>query len=118
MKAVKIKVPVNLDTEQTVAIGSVVLVSEALKGILAQKAGNIPCQFSLSLFISKEAYNRGAKPITGVIDFPGLINTTITVSDYEALKEETLNTNTVFNYLVPIFGAENLDIINVTPKSV
>lgn len=118
MKAVKINAVVNLTNGLTVPTGSCLIIAEAYTDNKNQKDLTIPTQVATLLYQSKNAYNNGKTSISEIADFNPLMQGSLSVADYETKKTETMLLDFIVLQLTPVYGAQNLDIINVTPKSV
>lgn len=111
MKAVKIKVPVNLTTGVQVPADSVAVVGEIYINNKAAKDGKIPAQIPLLLYKNAQSLNK--KPILEIEDFNPLIEGKITVADYETKDAETVAVKEILQYLKGIYGNTNVEQITI-----
>lgn len=118
MKAVKINAVVNLTNGLTVNSGSCLIIAEAYTDNKNQKDLTIPTQVATLLYQSKNAYNAGKTPISEIADFKTTMVGSLLVSDYETKKTEQMLLDFIIAQLTPIYGADKLDIIAVTPKAI
>jgi hypothetical protein len=114
MKAIKLNTSVNLTSGLSIPSGSVVVISEGYADVKSQKDGIIPAQIATFVFASVGALAEGKAPIQGIQDF----NTTfsgleLSVVAYETIPAESLLVNAVYDALVAIYGAENVEQITI-----
>lgn len=118
MKAVKINEAVNLLSGMIVSSGSVLVISEAYTDNKRQKDGTIPAQVATLLFQNEQAIMDGKVSIPNVADFNTTMVGNLDVARYETEAAETMLIEFLVATLTPIYGAENLEIINITPAAV
>jgi hypothetical protein len=118
MKAVKINAIVNLTNGLTVNSGSCLIIAEAYTDNKNQKDLTIPTQVATLLYQSKNAYNAGKTPISEIADFKTTMVGSLLVSDYETKNTEQMLLDFIIAQLTPIYGAANLEVINITPRAV
>ena len=114
MKIIQINSNVNLTSGLSIPSGSVVVIAEGYSDNKSQKDGVIPAQIATFVFASVEALAQGKAPIQGIEDF----NTTfsgleLSVDAYETISAESLLVNAVYDALVAIYGADNVEQITV-----
>lgn len=114
MQAIKINTTVNLTSGLTIPSGSIVVIAEGYASIKDAKDGFIPSQIATFLYASEEAMAAGKSPITDVSDFnPVFGNLQLSVVDYATLSAESLLVNAVYNALVDVYGAENVEKVEL-----
>lgn len=113
MKAVKIKVPVNLTTGVEVPADSIAVIGQFYIDNKNEKNGKIPVQVPLLLYKSAQAFTDKKRPILEIADFNPMIEAQITVSDYETKDAETLGIKEIKQYLNTIYGAANVETVNI-----
>lgn len=121
MKAIQINAIVNLTNGLAIPSGSVVVISEGLAQVFAQKDGLIPAQIVNYVYINKASYEDGKYPVDGnsIADFQtALYNLNLSLTNYETQTAQDLLVNAVFEYLATVYTAENLEIIDVVPVTV
>lgn len=121
MKAIQINAIVNLTNGLAIPSGSVVVISEGLAQVFAQKEGLIPAQIVNYVYINKASYEDGKYPVDGnsIADFQtALYNLNLSLTNYETQTAQDLLVNAVFDYLATVYTAENLEIIDVVPVTV
>jgi len=118
MKAVKINAVVNLTNGLTVSSGSCLIIAEAFTDNKSQKDLTIPTQVATLLYQSKAAYNNGKTAINEIADFKTTMVGNLLVADYETKKTEQMLLDFIVAQLTPVYGADKLEIIAVTPKAV
>lgn len=116
MKAIQINTEVSLNNGLSISSGAILVPSEGLIQIFAQKNNLIPAQIVSAVYSSKENYEAGKVSIDGnsIADFnPAMYNLSLTVSDYETQTVENLLLNTVYNELNQVYPNQ-CEIIDVT----
>lgn len=113
MKAVKIKVPVNLTNGMEVPADSICIPSEFYLNIAAKTATKIPIQCPFAVYKSAAAYANGKRKIDEIQDFNTHVQDEITVADFETKDAETLAIKEIKQYLTAIYGSTNIDVINI-----
>lgn len=114
MQAIKILSAVNLTSGLSIPSGSVCVIAEGYADIKAQKDGIIPAQIATFVFASVEALAQGKAPIQGIEDFNTTFsNLELSVVAYETLSAESLLVNAVYDALVAIYGADNVEQITI-----
>ena len=114
MKAIQINSNVNLTSGLSIPAGSVCVIAEGYAKIKDQKDGVIPAQIATFVFASVEALAQGKAPIQGIEDFNTTFsNLELSVVSYETIPAESLLVNAVYDALVAIYGAENVEQITV-----
>jgi hypothetical protein len=118
MKAVKINAIVNLTNGLTVNSGSCLIIAEAYTDNKNQKDLTIPAQVATLLYQSENAYSAGKTPISEIADFATTMVGSLLVVDYETKNTEQMLLDFIIAQLTPVYGAANLEVINITPKAV
>ena len=114
MKAIKINSAVNLTSGLSIPSGSVVVIAEGYADVKSQKDGIIPAQIATFVFASVEALAQGKAPIQGIEDFNTTFsNLELSVVAYETIPAESLLVNAVYDALVAIYGADNVEQITI-----
>jgi hypothetical protein len=114
MQAIKILSPVNLTSGLSIPSGSVVVIAEGYADVKSQKDGIIPAQIATFVFASVGALAEGKAPIQGIEDFNTTFsNLELSVVAYETIPAEALLVNAVYDALVAIYGAENVEQITI-----
>ena len=114
MQAIQINTLVNLTSGLTIPSGSVVVIAEGYADVKSQKDGVIPAQIATFVYASVEALAQGKAPIQGIQDFNTTFsNLELSVVSYETIPAESLLVNAVYDALVTIYGAENVDQITI-----
>jgi hypothetical protein len=114
MKAIKINSAVNLTSGLSIPSGSVVVIAEGYADVKSQKDGIIPAQIATFVFASVEALAQGKAPIQGIQDFNTTFsNLELSVVAYETIPAESLLVNAVYDALVAIYGADNVEQITI-----
>lgn len=114
MKAIKINQAVNLTSGLSIPSGSVVVIAEGYADVKSQKDGIIPAQIATLVFASLQALAEGKAPIQGIEDFNTTFsNLELSVVSYETIPAESLLVNAVYDALVAIYGAENVEQITI-----
>ena len=114
MQAIKINTTVNLTSGLSIPSGSIVTMAEGYADIKSTKDGFIPSQIATFLYASEEAMAAGKSPITDVADFnPVFGNLQLSVTDYATLSAESLLVNAVYNALVDVYGADNVEKVEL-----
>jgi len=113
MKVIKIKVPVTLTSGLTTPTNTILVISEGYLDIKAKANDNIPTQIATLLYLDAASILNNNIPISGIADFSNLFTTNILVTDYETKIAETLFIEAVYDQLVPIYTAANLQIISI-----
>lgn len=114
MKAIKINTNVNLNSGITLPSGAIVIISEGYTDIKSQKDGFIPSQIATLLYASLEALQSGKVSINDVADYsPVFQNLQLSVLDYQTKTAEQLLVDTVESELIKVYGAENVEEIDV-----
>jgi hypothetical protein len=114
MKAISILSNVNLTSGLSIPSGSVVVIAEGYSVNKEQKNGVIPAQISTMVFASVGALAEGKAPIQGIEDFNTTFsNLELSVVSYETIPAEALLVNAVYDALVVIYGAENVEQITI-----
>jgi hypothetical protein len=114
MKAISILSNVNLTSGLSIPSGSVVVIAEGYADIKDQKDGIIPAQIATFVFASVQALAEGKAPIQGIEDFNTTFsNLELSVVAYETIPAEALLVNAVYDALVVIYGAENVEQITI-----
>ena len=114
MQVIKINQPVNLTSGLSIPSGSVVVIAEGYSDNKSQKDGVIPAQIATFVFASVEALAQGKAPIQGIEDFNTTFsNLELSVVAYETIPAESLLVNAVYDALVAIYGADNVEVISL-----
>lgn len=114
MQAIQINASVNLTSGLAIPSGSVVVIAEGYADIKAQKDGTIPSQIATLVYASVQSITEGKDPVQGVQDFnPVFSNMQLSVVSYETVPAETLLVNAVYDALVAIYGADNVEQITI-----
>lgn len=114
MKAIQINTPVNLTSGLSIPSGSVCVIAEGYADVKSQKDGVIPAQIATFVFASVEALAQGKAPIQGIQDFNTTFsNLELSVMAYETIPAESLLVNAVYDALVTIYGADNVEQITI-----
>ena len=114
MQAIKILSPVNLTSGLSIPSGSVCVIAEGYSINKNQKDGVIPAQIATFVFASVEALAQGKAPIQGIQDFNTTFsNLELSVVAYETIPAESLLVNAVYDALVAIYGADNVEQITI-----
>jgi hypothetical protein len=114
MQAIKLNTSVNLTSGLSIPSGSVVVISEGYADVKSQKDGIIPAQIATFVFASVQALAEGKAPIQGIEDFNTTFsNLELSVVSYETIPAESLLVNAVYDALVAIYGAENVEQITI-----
>lgn len=114
MQAIKILSPVNLTSGLSIPSGSVVVIAEGYADVKSQKDGIIPAQIATFVFASVGALAEGKAPIQGIEDFNTTFsNLELSVDAYETISAESLLIYAVYDDLVAIYGAENVEQITI-----
>ena len=114
MKAILINTSVNLTSGLSIPSGSVVVIAEGYADVKSQKDGIIPAQIATFVFASVQALAEGKAPIQGIEDFNTTFsNLELSVVAYETIPAESLLVNAVYDALVAIYGAENVEQITI-----
>lgn len=114
MKAIKINQAVNLTSGLSIPSGSVVVIAEGYADVKSQKDGIIPAQIATLVFASLQALAEGKAPIQGIEDFNTTFsNLELSVVSYETIPAESLLVDAVYDALVAIYGAENVEQITI-----
>jgi hypothetical protein len=114
MQAIKILSPVNLTSGLSIPSGSIVVIAEGYAAVKDQKDGIIPAQIATFVFASVQALAEGRAPIQGIQDFNTTFsNLELSVVSYETIPAESLLVNAVYDALVAIYGAENVEQITI-----
>ena len=114
MKAIKILSNVNLTSGLSIPSGSIVVIAEGYADVKSQKDGIIPAQIATFVFASVQALAEGKAPIQGIEDFNTTFsNLELSVVSYETIPAEALLVNAVYDALVAIYGAENVEQITI-----
>ena len=114
MQAIKILSPVNLTSGLSIPSGSIVVIAEGYAAVKDQKDGIIPAQIATFVFASVGALAEGKAPIQGIEDFNTTFsNLELSVVAYETIPAESLLVNAVYDALVAIYGAENVEQITI-----
>jgi hypothetical protein len=114
MKAIQINTPVKLTSGLSIPSGSVCVIAEGYADVKSQKDGVIPAQIATFVFASVEALAQGKAPIQGIQDFNTTFsNLELSVVAYETIPAESLLVNSVYDALVAIYGADNVEQITI-----
>ena len=114
MKAIQINSNVNLTSGLSIPSGSVCVIAEGYADVKSQKDGVIPAQIATFVFASVEALAQGKAPIQGIEDFNTTFsNLELSVVAYETIPAESLLVNSVYDALVAIYGADNVEQITI-----
>lgn len=113
MQVIKIKAPVTLTSGLTTPKNTILVISEEYLDIKATKDNNIPTQIATLLYLDAASIINNNTPITGIADFSNLFTANILITDYETKIAETLFVEAVYDQLVPIYTAANLQIISI-----
>ena len=114
MQAIKILSEVNLTSGLSIPSGSVCVIAEGYADVKSQKDGVIPAQIATFVFASVEALAQGKAPIQGIEDFNTTFsNLELSVVAYETIPAESLLVNAVYDALVAIYGADNVEQITI-----
>lgn len=118
MKAIKINATVVLNNGLTVSSGSCLTIDSANINNKRDFGADLPIAILTSLYNSETDYSDGKNSITDIKDFNSLFQGSISVVVYETVSTEKMLTDFLIASLTPIFGAANLEVINITPKAV
>jgi hypothetical protein len=111
MKAIKIKVPVNLTSGLTTPSNTILTIAEGYTNNKSKVLDQIPAQISTLLYLNSAAIET-KDAITGIADFnPVFLNLQLSVANFETKTAETLLIDAVYDELLPIYSALNLEII-------
>jgi hypothetical protein len=114
MQAIKILSPVNLTSGLSIPSGSIVVIAEGYADVKSTKDGFIPSQIATFVYASEQAIAEGKSPIHDIADFnPVFSSLQLSVTDYATLSAESLLINAVFNALVAVYGAENVEQVEI-----
>jgi hypothetical protein len=114
MKAIQINSNVNLTSGLSIPSGSIVVIAEGYADVKSQKDGIIPAQIATFVFASVQALAEGKAPIQGIEDFNTTFsNLELSVDAYETISAEALLIYAVYDALVAIYGAENVEQITI-----
>jgi hypothetical protein len=120
MKAVKILVPVNLNSGLETPKNTILTITEGYADIKAKNLDStldeyvIPSQIANALYLNAAAVtDPEIQAITGILDFPQVFNTNLSVTDYETMTAEDLLINGAYNALVAVYGASNVSIVSI-----
>lgn len=114
MKAIKIKTPVNLSSGLATPINTILVLSEGYTNNKAKNNGNIPSQIATMLYLDAQSIIDNKEPISGISDFnPVFLNLELSVTDFETKTAENLMIDAVYEQLVPIYTAANLQIVTI-----
>lgn len=122
MKAILINSNVNLTSGLSIPSGSIVVIAEGYADVKSQTKPNpstgqpayIPAQIATFVFASVQALAEGKAPIQGIEDFNTTFsNLELSVVSYETIPAESLLVNAVYDALVAIYGAENVEQITI-----
>lgn len=117
MKAIQINTIVKLTNGLAIPDGAVVVISEGLAQVFAQKDGLIPAQIVNTVYVNKSAFETGLAPVDGnsIADFQtALYNLNLTVANYETQTAQDLLVTAVYDYLSTVYASTDLIIIDVT----
>jgi len=107
---IKINTTVNLSSGLSIPAGSVVTIAEGYADIKSVKDGLIPAQVATFVYASESAYQQELQPVSGVSDFnPVFSGLELTVENYATKTAEELLVNAVYDALVSVYGAENVE---------
>ena len=107
---IKINTSVNLSSGLSIPAGSVVTIAEGYADIKSVKDGLIPAQVATFVYASESAYQQELQPVSGVSDFnPVFSGLELTVESYATKTAEELLVNAVYDALVSVYGAENVE---------
>jgi hypothetical protein len=118
MKAIKINATVVLNNGLTVSSGSCLTIDSANINNKRDFGVGLPIAILTSLYNSETDYNEGKNGITDIKDFNSLFQGSISVVVYETVSTEKMLTDFLIASLTPIYGAANLEVINITPRAV
>jgi hypothetical protein len=114
MKAIKINTSVNLTSGLSIPSGSIVVIAEGYADVKSTKDGFIPSQIATLVFASEQSIAEGKSPITDIADFnPVFSSLQLSITDYATLSAESLLINAVFNALVAVYGAGNVEQVEI-----
>ena len=114
MKAIKINSAVNLTSGLAIPAGSIVVIAEGYADIKAVKDLMIPSQIATFVYANETAMTEGKSPIADVADFtPVFAGLQLSVADYSTLSAESLLVNAVYNALVNVYGADNVEQVEL-----
>lgn len=120
MKAIKILVPVNLNSGLETPKNTILVITEGYADIKAKNLDStldeyvIPSQIANALYLNAAAVtDPDIQAITGILDFPPVFNTNLSVTDYETMTAEDLLINGAYNALVAVYGASNVSIVSI-----
>jgi hypothetical protein len=114
MKAIKINTNVNLFSGITLPSGAIVVIAEGYTDVKNQKDGFIPSQIATLLFASLEALQSGKVSINDVADYtPVFSGLQLSVVDYSTKSAEQLLVDTVEAELIAVYGAENIEEVEI-----
>ena len=118
MKAIQINTIVKLTNGLAIPDGAVVVISEGLAQVFAQKDGFIPAQIVNTVYVNKSSYESGLAPVDGnsIADFQtALYSLNLSVANYETQTAQDLLVTAVYDYLATVYTATgDLTIIDVT----
>jgi len=114
MKAISILTSVNLTSGLSIPSGSIVVIAEGYADVKSTKDGFIPSQIATLVFASEQSIAEGKSPITDIADFnPVFSSLQLSITDYATLSAESLLINAVFNALVAVYGAGNVEQVEI-----
>lgn len=114
MKAIKIKAPVNLTSGLQTPVNTILVLAEGYTNNKAKANGFIPSQVATNLYLDAQSIIDNKDAISGIADFnPVFLNLQLSVKDFETKTAENLMIDAVYNELVPIYTAGNLEIITI-----
>lgn len=113
MKVIKIKTAVNLSSGLTTPPNTILTIAECYTNNKDKKINEIPAQIATLLYLNEAAIET-KESINGISDFSSLFNNlSLSITDYATKTAESLAIDTVYNELVPIYTAANLEIITI-----
>ena len=114
MKAIKIKVPVNLTSGLSTPVNTILILAECYTNNKAKSNGIIPAQVATNLYLDAQSILDSKDPISGIADFnPVFLNLELSVTYFETKTAENLSIDAVYNQLVPIYTEKNLEIVSI-----
>ena len=118
MKAIQINTIVKLTNGLAIPDGAVVVISEGLAQVFAQKDSLIPAQIVNTVYVNKSSYESGLAPVDGnsIADFQtALYSLNLSVANYETQTAQDLLVTAVYDYLATVYTATgDLTVIDVT----
>lgn len=114
MKALKINVTVDITSGPDIPAGSIVIINSEYADQSNKNNGLIPCNINTALYYDLQTYQEGKTPVTGVADFnTNFQNLLLSVEKFETIPAESLLIGAVQSALSAIYGAENIEVIEI-----